>query len=73
VKDEFNDDKCDSKVLRELMAKSYPGLEKFCDSVERRLIVGSKLNAGEVVKKAVEIAAKVDSQIAAARHNEILG
>ncbi|ALX94674.1 PD-(D/E)XK nuclease family protein [Serratia sp. JSRIV001] len=72
VKDEFNDDECDSQALRELMAKSFPGLEKFCDSVERRLVVGSKLNAGEVVKKAVEIAAKVGAQIDAARQSEIL-
>jgi hypothetical protein len=72
VKDEFNDDECDSKALRELMAKSFPGLEKFCDSEARRLVVGSKLNAGEVVTKAVEIAAKVGSQIDAARQSGIL-
>lgn len=72
VADEFREDGCDVEALRQHMALSFHGLEKFGSSAVRRLVINSKLNATAAVKRAAEIAEEIESRISSARHNGIL-
>jgi len=72
VTDEFEENGCNVEALRQHVAQSFPGLEKFGNGAVRRLVIDSKLNTAAVVKKAMETALEVEAKISSARHNGIL-
>lgn len=72
VANRFSTNNCDIEALRQHMAKSFPGLEKFGGSKHRRLVLASKLTVAEAVGKATQFASEIERSIAAAREIGII-
>ncbi|HDR9253511.1 PD-(D/E)XK nuclease family protein [Burkholderia vietnamiensis] len=72
ITDEFLENGCDVEALRQHMAISFRGLDKFGNSAVRRLVIDSKLSVTAAVKKAAEVSAEIESRISSARRNGIL-